>query len=77
MDRSYFYEASKTGLVFFLFFYDCCQILQSLCFYRKEKNERKEKKVCMGLVQPATKPAQLQEFSLGKKRSPPGEGHSN
>jgi hypothetical protein len=52
------------------------RILQDLCFY-KEKNERKGKKTCKGLVQPTTKPTQLQGFSPCWKRSPPGETHSD
>jgi hypothetical protein len=41
--------------------------------------KEKEKKACIGLVQPTTKPAQLQGFNPGqkKKRSPPGEAHSD
>jgi hypothetical protein len=44
--------------------------LQYLCFYRKrEKRKKKKEKACMGLVQPTTKPAQLQGFNPGKKEA--------
>jgi hypothetical protein len=39
MDRSHFYEANKTSLVFFLFFYDFLVNLQDLCFYRKKEKK--------------------------------------
>jgi hypothetical protein len=45
--------------------------------YKKEKNEKTRKRACMGLIQPTTKPAELQEFSSGQKRSPPREAHSD
>jgi hypothetical protein len=49
----------------------------SLFFKKKEKNKRKGKKACMSLVQPTTKPTQLQGFGPSRKRSPPGEAHSD
>jgi len=58
----------------FLWFW---RILQYLCFYRKREKQKKRKNACMGLVQPTTKRAQLQGFNPGRKRSPPGEAHSD
>ena len=58
----------------FLWFW---RILQYLCFYRKREKRKKKKRACIGLVQPTMKPAQLQGFNPGGKRSPPGEAHSD
>jgi hypothetical protein len=65
MYRSYFYEANKTGLAYFYFFYDFWRILQDLCFCIKRENEKKRKNTCMGLILPTKKSVQLQGFSPG------------
>jgi hypothetical protein len=76
MDRIHFYEANKTGLTFFWFAMIFSEFCKIFVFIEKGKNQRKEKKkACMGFVQPITKLAQLQGFSPGWKRNPPGEVH--
>jgi len=41
MDRSYFYEANKTGLEFFWFFYDFCEFCKISVFIEKMKEKKK------------------------------------
>ena len=48
MDRSHFYEANKTGLVFFYFSMIFGEFARSL-FYRKKRKTKEKKKGLHGL----------------------------